>query len=293
MANITAKLVKELRDRTGVGMMDAKKALVEVDGDMDAAIDFLRTKGLATAAKKADRIAAEGLAAAYVAGNTAAIVEVNSETDFVAKNEQFQTLVKSVVKAVAENKPANMEEALEIEVDGVKLADAMTEATTKIGEKIDFRRFEILEKTDADVFGTYVHAGGSIVAVVKVTDSTDEDAARDVAMHVAAINPQFATREDVSEDVYNREKEVQTEKTLAEGKPEHIVEKIVEGRMGKFYSEIVLVEQPFVKDGDVTVGQFIESKGGKVDSFVRFEVGEGIEKRQDNFAEEVAAQMKQ
>lgn len=293
MANITAKLVKELRDRTGVGMMDAKKALVEVDGDMDAAIDFLRTKGLATAAKKADRIAAEGLAAAYVAGNTAAIVEVNSETDFVAKNEQFQTLVKSVVKAVAENKPANMEEALEIEVDGVKLADAMTEATTKIGEKIDFRRFEILEKTDADVFGTYVHAGGSIVAVVKVTDSTDEEAARDVAMHVAAINPQFANRESVSQEVYDREKEVQTEKTLAEGKPEHIVEKIVEGRMGKFYSEIVLAEQPFVKDGDVTVAQFIESKGGKVDSFVRFEVGEGIEKRQDNFAEEVAAQMKQ
>ncbi|MBG9982298.1 elongation factor Ts [Aerococcaceae bacterium DSM 111020] len=293
MANITAKLVKELRDRTGVGMMDAKKALVEVDGDMDAAIDFLRTKGLATAAKKADRIAAEGLATAYVSGNTAAVVEVNSETDFVAKNEQFQTLVQDVVRAVAENKPANMEEALAIEVDGTTLQDAMTEATTKIGEKIDFRRFEILEKEDSDVFGTYVHAGGSIVAVVKITDSDDEEAARDVAMHVAAINPQFTNREDVSEEVYNREKEVQVEKTLAEGKPEHIVEKIVEGRMGKFYSEIVLVEQDFVKDSDMTVGQYIESKGGKVDSFVRFEVGEGIEKRQDNFAEEVAAQMNQ
>lgn len=292
MANITAKLVKELRDMTGVGMMDAKKALTEVDGDIEKAIDFLRAKGAATMAKKADRIAAEGLAATYVSGNTAAVVEVNSETDFVAKNENFKAMVDQIVKAVAENKPADLEAAKAILVDGKSIEDLLVENTTKIGEKLSFRRFDILEKTDADVFGTYIHAGGKIAAVVLVEGMDDQEMAKDVAMHVAAIHPQYVTSDQVPQEVYDHEKQIQTEKSLAEGKPANIVEKMVVGRMKKFLAEISLVDQPFVKDGNVTVSQFLAAKGGKAKAFVRFEVGEGMEKRQDDFAAEVASQMK-
>lgn len=292
MAKISAKQVKELRDLTGAGMMDAKKALVEVDGDIDAAIDFLRTKGLATAAKKADRIAAEGLTAAYVHGNTAAIVEINSETDFVAKNEKFITLVNKIVEAVAKEAPADMEAANNIDIDGQSIKDLIIEQTSVIGEKLDFRRFAIVEKTDEDVFGAYEHAGGTITAIVKLTGTDNADVARDVAMHVAAINPQYTTPEEVPADVYEHEKQVQTEKSLAEGKPANIVEKMVEGRMRKFLAEISLTEQEFIKDSDLTVKQFVEKTGGHVDSFIRFQVGEGLEKRQDDFAAEVASQMK-
>ncbi len=293
MAKISAKQVKELRDITGVGMMDAKKALVEVDGDMDQAVDFLRTKGLAKAAKKADRIAAEGLASTYVSGNTAAVVEINSETDFVAKNEQFQELVKTVVEAVANNKPADLEAAKQIEIDGKTIDTIITEATTVIGEKLDFRRFELLTKEDGDVFGEYVHAGGSIASIVKIKNSDNEEVARDVAMHIAAINPRYVNPEQVDQEVYDHEKQVQTEKSLAEGKPANIVEKMVEGRMHKFLAEISLTEQDFIKEPDLTVAKYVaQNGGGEVESFVRYQVGEGLEKRQDNFADEVAAQMK-
>ncbi|WP_326716633.1 translation elongation factor Ts [Vagococcus jeotgali] len=292
MSKISASMVKELRERTGVGMMDAKRALVDVDGDMDKAIDLLREKGMAKAGKKNDRIAAEGLANVYVAGNTAAIVEVNSETDFVAKNEMFQDLVQNIAKLVAENKPATMEEALAIKTDKGTIDSDIVEATQVIGERINFRRFDVLEKDDNAAFGGYLHMGGRIAVIAELEGTTDEGAAKDVAMHVAAINPRYVSKDQVSQDELDHEKKVLTEQALNEGKPENIVEKMVIGRMNKFLAEICLVDQPFVKDPDMTVEKFVASKGGKVKGFVRFEVGEGIEKREENFADEVANQMK-
>lgn len=291
MAQITASLVKELRERTGAGMMDCKKALTQTDGNIDAAIDYLRENGIAKAAKKADRIAAEGLSYIEVKGNKAVILEINSETDFVAKNEKFQVLVDTVAKAVVAGKPTNMEEANAIEVDGKTIADLIVDATNVIGEKISFRRFELLTKTDADAFGGYVHAGGRISVLTLVEGSTDEEVAKDVSMHVAAINPKYISREDVSEEEYKHEEKIQTEIALNEGKPANIVEKMIAGRMNKYLAEISLNDQPFVKDGDQKVSDYVASKGGKVANFVRFEVGEGLEKRQENFADEVAAQM--
>ena len=291
MANITAKLVKELRDMTGVGMMDAKKALVEVEGDIDKAVDFLREKGLAKAAKKADRIAAEGVTATYVDGNTAALIELNSETDFVAKNDKFQALVATVVKAIAQAKPATMEEALAVKVDDKTIEELILEGTTVIGEKLSLRRFEVLSKADSDAFGEYLHMGGRIGVLTVIEGSDDSVAAKDVAMHVAAINPRYVSREDVSEEDYKHEEKIQTEIALNEGKPANIVEKMIKGRMNKYLAEISLTEQAFVKNPDQTVAEFVASKGGKVKTFVRYEVGEGMEKRQDNFADEVAAQM--
>ncbi|MCY7224736.1 translation elongation factor Ts [Abiotrophia defectiva] len=291
MANITAKLVKELRDMTGVGMMDAKKALVEVEGDIDKAVDFLREKGLAKAAKKADRIAAEGVTATYVDGNTAALIELNSETDFVAKNDKFQALVATVVKAIAQAKPATMEEALAVKVGDKTIEELILEGTTVIGEKLSLRRFEVLSKADGDAFGEYLHMGGRIGVLTVIEGSDDSVAAKDVAMHVAAINPRYVSREDVSEEDYKHEEKIQTEIALNEGKPANIVEKMIKGRMNKYLAEISLTEQAFVKNPDQTVAEFVASKGGKVKTFVRYEVGEGMEKRQDNFADEVAAQM--
>ena len=291
MANITAKLVKELRDMTGVGMMDAKKALVEVEGDIDKAVDFLREKGLAKAAKKADRIAAEGVTATYVDGNTAALIELNSETDFVAKNDKFQALVATVVKAIAQAKPATMEEALAVKVGDKSIEELILEGTTVIGEKLSLRRFEVLTKADGDAFGEYLHMGGRIGVLTVIEGSDDSVAAKDVAMHVAAINPRYVSREDVSEEDYKHEEKIQTEIALNEGKPANIVEKMIKGRMNKYLAEISLTEQAFVKNPDQTVAEFVASKGGKVKTFVRYEVGEGMEKRQDNFADEVAAQM--
>ena len=291
MANITAKLVKELRDMTGVGMMDAKKALVEVEGDIDKAVDFLREKGLAKAAKKADRIAAEGVTATYVDGNTAALIELNSETDFVAKNDKFQALVATVVKAIAQAKPATMEEALAVKVGDKTIEELILEGTTVIGEKLSLRRFEVLSKADGDAFGEYLHMGGRIGVLTVIEGSDDSVAAKDVAMHVAAINPRYVSREDVSEEDYKHEEKIQTDIALNEGKPANIVEKMIKGRMNKYLAEISLTEQAFVKNPDQTVAEFVASKGGKVKTFVRYEVGEGMEKRQDNFADEVAAQM--
>ena len=291
MANITAKLVKELRDMTGVGMMDANKALVEVEGDIDKAVDFLREKGLAKAAKKADRIAAEGVTATYVDGNTAALIELNSETDFVAKNDKFQALVATVVKAIAQAKPATMEEALAVKVGDKTIEELILEGTTVIGEKLSLRRFEVLSKADSDAFGEYLHMGGRIGVLTVIEGSDDSVAAKDVAMHVAAINPRYVSREDVSEEDYKHEEKIQTEIALNEGKPANIVEKMIKGRMNKYLAEISLTEQAFVKNPDQTVAEFVASKGGKVKTFVRYEVGEGMEKRQDNFADEVAAQM--
>ncbi|KRM91069.1 translation elongation factor Ts [Liquorilactobacillus cacaonum] len=291
MAKISASQVKELRDKIGVGMMEAKKALVAVDGDMQKAIDFLREKGIAKAAKKSDRVAAEGLADVEVAGNVAAVVEVNAETDFVAQNAQFKELVKNVATKIAEAKPADVEAALKITTDKGTINDEIIEATQVIGEKITLRRFTLVEKTETQNFGSYLHMGGKIASLVLV-EGADEDTAKDVAMHVAAINPKYVDRTEVPAEELAHEKEVLTQEALNEGKPEKIVEKMVEGRLNKFLAEISLTDQEFVKDPDQTVAKYVSSKGGKVVSFTRYEVGEGIEKKEDNFVEEVMNQVK-
>lgn len=290
---ISAQLVKELREKTGAGMMDCKKALVETDGDMEKAIDFLREKGIAKAANKGDRIAAEGLTSILVKGNEAVILEVNSETDFVAKNEGFQTLVKELGEFLLAEKPASVEAALEYTLaNGAKVNDHINAAVAKIGEKLTLRRFVVMTKTDSDSFGAYLHMGGRISVLSVIEGSTDEEAAKDVSMHIAAIKPSYVSRDQVDASELEREREVLTQQAINEGKPEKIVAKMVEGRINKFYEEICVNEQAFVKNPDVKVGAFVESKGGKIREFVRFEVGEGIEKRQENFAEEVMNQVK-
>ncbi|HLR63871.1 MAG TPA: translation elongation factor Ts [Pseudogracilibacillus sp.] len=291
---ITAKMVKELRELTGAGMMDCKKALTETNGNMDEAVDYLRKSGAASAAKKAGRVAAEGSTFITVEGNTAALIEVNCETDFVVKNELFQKLLVELGEHVVKNKPASIEEALgqTLETAGVSIEEHVNNVVATIGEKISFRRFEILEKTDADAFGQYLHMGGKIGALTLLEGTTDEEVAKDIAMHVAAVNPQYISRDDVPEEEVNRERAVLKEQALNEGKPENIVEKMVEGRLGKFFEGICLLEQPFIKDSDVKVNKYVASKGGEVANFVRFEVGEGIEKKEEDFAAEVMSQMK-
>lgn len=292
MAKVTAALVKELRDMTGVGMMDAKKALVAVDGDMDAAVDHLRENGMAKAAKKADRVAAEGLTGSYIEGNTAALTEINAETDFVAKNEQFQTLVTDITKAIANGNPATLEEAKEMKMGEGTIDSEIVSATTTIGEKISLRRFARFEKADNEVFGEYLHMGGRIGVLVHLDGDANEEVARNVAMHIAAINPLYVNRDQVPADKIEHETKVLTEQALNEGKPEKIVEKMIQGRLNKWLSEISLVDQPFVKDPDQSVGEYLKSHSASVKQFVRFEVGEGIEKRAENFADEVMSQVK-
>lgn len=290
---ITAGLVKELREKTGAGMMDCKKALTETDGDIEKAIDLLREKGIAKAAKKSDRIAAEGLTQIIVDGNDAVIVEVNSETDFVAKNEQFINLINTIATHILKEKPATVEEALEQPLQGANqsLGEMINEAIAKIGEKISLRRFQVVEKSDGQSFGSYLHMGGRI-GVLSLVDGQNEEAAKDIAMHVAAVNPRYATTDQVSAEEIAHEKEILTQQALNEGKPQNIVEKMVEGRLSKFLQEICLVEQPFVKDPDQKVKKFLADKGLAIKSFIRYEVGEGMEKRSENFAEEVQAQIK-
>ena len=271
--------------------MDAKKALVSADGDMDQAIDILREKGVATAAKKADRISAEGLSYIHIEGNIAVVVEVNSETDYVAKNEQFQTLVKVIAKTIATNKPSSIEEAKELKMEnGETINDEITSAITTIGENITLRRFELIEKEDNEIFGAYEHMGGSI-SVLTLIEGGNEEVARNVAMHVAALNPQYLRREDVPQETRDHELNILSEQAKNEGKPEHIVEKMVEGRLNKWLAEISLVDQPYVKDGDKTVQEYLNDQNASIKSFTRLEVGEGIEKREEDFAEEVRNQM--
>ena len=291
MAQITASLVKELRERTGAGMMDCKKALTQTDGDIEAAIDYLRENGIAKAAKKADRIAAEGLSYIEVKGNKAVILEINSETDFVAKNEKFVALVKNVAEAILAAEPKTLEEALQVEAQGGTVEEVINEGIATIGEKLSLRRFEVVSKTDADAFGAYSHMGGRIGVLTLVEGSTDEEAAKDVAMHIAALAPKYLDESEVPADVLEHEKKVLTEQALNEGKPANIVEKMIVGRINKFLEEITVVKQKFVKDDSFTVEKFVASKGGKLAKFVRYEVGEGIEKKEDNFAEEVMSQV--
>lgn len=288
---IDAKLVSELRAKTGAGMMDCKKALTETNGDMEAAVDYLREKGIATSAKKASRIAAEGLANIFIDGNKAIILEVNSETDFVSKNEEFTNMIKEIGQVILTNEPKTVEEALELKVSEGTINDLIIAKTAKIGEKLSLRRFEIVKKEDGSSFGEYLHMGGKIAALT-VVDGASEEVAKEVAMQAAAMKPEYISQADVPEDVIAREKKVLTEEAINDGKPADIAEKMVEGRIKKFYKEICLMEQPFIKDGDITVAHYVANNNGKISTLIRYQVGEGMEKREDNFAEEVMNQIK-
>jgi elongation factor Ts len=285
---ISASLVKELRDKTGAGMMDCKAALVATNGDVEQAVDWLREKGIVKAAKKADRIAAEGLCSIAVDNNTCYIYELNSETDFVAKNDMFLELLNQVGVYALTAKTANVENLLQFEVKGTPLSTLIADATFKIGEKISLRRVLKIEKTDTQNFGLYKHMGGKI-ATVTVVEGANEKTTRDVAMHAAAMNPKYLDRNSVSQEVIDHEKHIFTQEALSEGKPLAIVEKMVVGRVQKYLKEICLVDQPFVKNPDVTVFDYVKNNKGTMRSFVRFEVGEGMEKRVDDFAAEVMA----
>ena len=286
---VTASLVKVLREKTGAGMLDCKKALEANNGDINASVDWLREKGISKAAGKADRIAAEGLASILVEGNTAAIVEVNSETDFVAKNEEFKGLVQALLKSIIENDVKTVEEVLALPYEDGTLNDYIINKTATIGEKLSFRRFARVTKSDSENFGEYIHMGGKI-AVLTVVDGATSEVARDVAMHAAAMRPKYVSRNDVPTEEVEHEKAILKEQAMAEGKPAEIAEKMVMGRVNKFFKEICLLEQPFVKDSDVNVETYVKNNGGSIQSMIRFEVGEGMEKREENFAEEVMKQ---
>lgn len=288
---VTVQLIKELREKTGAGMLDCKKALTETDGDITAAIDYLREKGIMKAAKKASRVAAEGLCNIAVKGNEAVIYELNSETDFVAKNDKFLDLLNKVGEIIVSSKATNTEEALAVQSNGETVEKILIDATATIGEKISLRRVTRVVKEASQGFGAYLHMGGRI-AVLDVLSTDDSETAKDIAMHVAAQNPKYLDRNQVSPEVLEHEKKVLTQQALEEGKPAHIVEKMVVGRVNKFLKEICLVDQPFVKDPDQTVKKYLASKNAEVVSFIRLAVGEGIEKKEENFAEEVAAQLK-
>ena len=302
MAAVTSAMVKELRERTNAGMMDCKKALVNSDGDMDKAIDWLREKGLAQAAKKASRVAAEGVVTQYVTpcGCTGVIVEVNCETDFVAKTDNFMNFANNVAKHIAMANPANLDELLAqkfVDDESKTIADLISEATVAIGEKISVRRFARYETEG--VVSTYIHMGGKVGVMVEVaTDAKDNEAvkefAHDLALQIAAAKPEAVRREEVDATKLEKEKEIQRAKALEAGKPEKIVDRIVEGQIEKYYKEVCLLDQQFVKDGDKTIkglmAEVAKAAGCTLDivRFARFERGEGIEKRQDNLAEEIA-----
>lgn len=287
---ISASLVKELREKSGAGMLDCKKALEANDGNIEASIDWLREKGISKAAKKADRIAAEGLAAVLIEGNKAVVVEVNSETDFVAKNEEFKGLVNTILKTIINSDAKTVEEALQLPTEEGTLNDVIVSKTATIGEKLSLRRFKKVEKKDSESFGEYIHMGGKI-AVLTVVDNASSEVAKDVSMHAAAMRPKYVKRSDVPTEEIEKERVVLKEQAVNEGKPAAIAEKMVEGRINKYYKEICLEEQPFVKDSDINVKTYVANNGGTITEMIRIEVGEGIEKKEENFAEEVAKQM--
>lgn len=289
--NISASMVKELREKTGAGMMDCKKALVETNGDMEKAIDYLREKGISKAAKKAERIAAEGLSNIYIKGNGAVVVELNSETDFVAKNAEFKELLDKIGNTILENNVTSMEEALNTKCGDETINDLIVNATAKIGEKISLRRFEKVTKTDSQVFGSYLHMGGKISSLT-IIEGGNEEVARDVAMQAAAMRPQYINIESVPAEDLEREKAVIKEQVINEGKKPEFADKIVEGRIRKFYEETVLEEQAFIKDSGLTVKAYLENNKATLVKLVKYEVGEGMEKRNDDFAAEVMSQIK-
>ena len=292
MAQITAALVKELRERTGAGMMDCKKALSAVEGDMDKAIDFLREKGLAAAAKKAGRIAAEGVVGSFISadGKIGAVVEANCETDFVAKTDNFKALVEKIAAHIVATKPADIEALMASELDGQTVEALVTASVAKIGEKISVRRFALYEAPEG-VVAAYIHGGGKIGVLVEFKGGNAE-LGKDVAMHIAAANPAYLDRTQVPAAELEHEKEVLSEQAKNEGKPEKIIEKMVLGRINKYYKEVCLIDQEFVKDPDQSVGKLLKANDAEVLAFTRFQLGEGIEKKQEDFAAEVMSQIK-
>ena len=288
---VDAKTVAELRAKTGAGMMDCKKALSETNGDINAAIDYLREKGIAKAAKKESRIAAEGLANVYINDNKAVILEVNSETDFVSKNEEFTSMLDTIGNTILNSNAKTVEEALELPCEEGTIKDLIIAKTAKIGEKLSLRRIEVVEKTDDETFGSYLHMGGKI-AVLTVLTGANEEVAKDVAMQAAAMKPEFVREDEIPTDRVEKERAIFKEQAMNEGKPAEIAEKMVEGRLKKFFKEICLVSQNFIKNGDIDVATYVKNNGGEVKSMIRYEVGEGMEKRNDNFAEEVMNQVK-
>ncbi len=290
---ITASQVKELREKTGAGMMDCKKVLTETNGDEEKAIELLRERGIAKAAKKSDRIAAEGLVETYISedGKVGVVVEVNAETDFVAKNEEFRNFVADVAKQVAKENPADVEALLEqksIAEPEKTVREVLTNKIATIGENMSIRRFVRFETNN--LLESYIHGDGKIAVLVEMENGTPE-LAKDVCMQIAAARPEFLDRASVPADRLAKEMEILKAQAMNEGKPAEIAEKVVQGRINKFYSEVCLVEQEFVKDSDIKVGKLVESKGAKIVRFARFEKGEGLEKKQENFAEEVAKQI--
>lgn len=300
---ITAQMVKELRDKTGAGMMDSKKALTQAEGDMERAIEILREKGLASAAKKAGRIAAEGVVATYVSDDMkkAGMVEFNCETDFVSLNEEFKAMANDFAKIASETEAADVEAFKNEAYNGTTVGEAITALVAKIGENMDLRRFVKLEAADGAI-ASYVHMGGKIGVLVQLkSENANEDVqrvAKDVAMHVAATNPAFLAKDMVDQDTLEKEKEIYRVQAKNDGKPENIIEKMVMGRVAKYLKEAVLLEQPFVKDPDLSVAKYVAGEAKnfgamEVVRYVRYEKGEGIEKKEEDFAAEVAAQMNQ
>ena len=291
---VTASLVKELREKTGAGMMDCKKVLTETDGDMEKAIELLRERGIAKAAKKSGRVAAEGLVEAYISedGKVGAIVEVNSETDFVAKNEEFKTFVMNVAKQIVETNPKNVEELVNqqsIFEEGKTVNESLVGKIATIGENLSIRRFARFESKG--LLEKYIHGDGKIAVLINMTKG-DKELAKDLCMQIAAARPEFVKRDEVPQERVDKEMEILKVQAMNEGKPEQIAEKIVQGRVGKFYEEICLVDQVFVKDSSLKVSELLKQKDGEVVEFARFEKGEGIEKKEENFAEEVMNQLK-
>lgn len=293
---ITASLVKELREKTGAGMMDCKKALTECEGDIEKAVDWLREKGIAKAAKKSGRIAAEGLTRAAVEGNTGVIFEVNSETDFVAKNDQFLALLDTIQAALFANKPADLDAALACNTAEGTLQDVITNATATIGEKITLRRFAVVEKADDEFFGAYMHMGGKISVLTVLNGKEDAAVAKNMAMQIASMSPAYINRDEIPAEVVEHERGVQLnimkEDPKMAGKPEQMLAKIIEGKISKHFKDQCLMDQEFFLNPDQKVSQFLKENGADVKSFVRYAVGEGIEKREENFAEEVMSQIK-
>ena len=287
---VSASLVKELRELTGAGMLDCKKALQESNGSIEEATTWLREKGISKAAKKADRIAAEGLAEVVINGNDAVVVEVNSETDFVAKNDEFKSLVSTIANAILTNDVKTNEDVLKLDANGETIESLIVAKTAKIGEKLSFRRFEKITKSSDEVFGSYLHMGGKI-AVLITLKGANEEIAKQVAMHAAAMRPSVVRRDQLSTEEVAKEREILKEQAMNEGKPAEIAEKMVEGSLLKFYQESCLEEQAFVMDDSINVGTYVKNNNGSLVSMVRFEVGEGMQKREENFAEEVAKQM--
>ena len=287
---ISASMVKELREASGAGMLDCKKALEATNGNMEEAINWLREKGISKAAKKASRIAAEGLAIAKMDGNNAVVVEVNSETDFVAKNEEFKELVNVIADVILANEVTEVEQALELVVEGKTISELITEKVATIGEKLTLRRFVKVSKEDSQVFGTYSHMGGKIVTL-SVLEGNDEELAKDIAMQAAAMRPLYLNREEVPTDIVEKERAVLTEQAKEEGLDEKKLPMIINGRLNKYYEEVCLVDQGFIKENKMKVSKYVESKNSSILRFVRYEVGEGIEKREENFADEVMKQI--